>query len=170
MTDRASVEDRLTRRVPRWFFAAPEWIFRLRLGFAVPWWVMLVTTGRRSGRPRRVVLDVIRRDADHIWVLAADGRRADWVRNILADPRVMVWHGGRRQQATARPLDPVAAIDFSLEVYRRRPRYVRAVYRVLGEPIESEEDVRRLAAGTLPVELVLDRQSLRRDPAPRVSR
>jgi len=146
---------RLTRRVPRWFFAAPEWVFRLRLGFLVPWWLMLVTTGRRSGRPRRVVLDVIRREDDHVWVLAADGRMADWVRNIVADPRVVVWHGAHRRQATARLLDPSDAVAFGLEVYRRRPSYVRAVYRVLGERITSEKDVRRVAATTQPVELVL---------------
>jgi deazaflavin-dependent oxidoreductase (nitroreductase family) len=155
MTGHATTDERITRRIPRWILAAPEWLIRLRLGFLVPWWVMVVTTGRRSGRPRRVVLDVIRRDGDRLWVLAADGRRADWVRNILADPRVEIWHGAQRRPARARLLDPSAAVEFGLEVYRRRPAYVRAVYRVFGERITSEDDVRRLASGTQPVELVL---------------
>ncbi len=144
---------RLTRRIPRWVFRLPELIFRLRLGFLVPWWVMVVTTGRRSGLQRRVVLDVIRRDEGRLWVIAADGRRADWVRNIEADPRVEVWHRTGRHRATTRPLAESEAVEFGVELYRRRPGYVRAVYRMLGESIETEDDVRRLAGGTLPVEL-----------------
>jgi deazaflavin-dependent oxidoreductase (nitroreductase family) len=133
----------------------PEWLFRLRLGGLVPWWVMLVTTGRRSGRPRRVVLDVIRREGDRIWVVAADGKRADWVRNLMADPHLEVWHRRRRYRAIARLLDERQADEMIVAVYRRRPAYVRAVYRLLGERVASEEDARRLASELQPVELTL---------------
>ena len=155
MRDHAAPE-RVTRRIPRWIFRFPELIFRLRLGFLAPWWLMLVTTGRRSGRPRRVVLDVIRRDDGRLWIIAADGRRADFVRNIEADPRVEVWHRGSRHRATARPLEEADAAIFAVDLYRRRPGYLRAVYRMLGERIESEEDVRRLASATLPIQLRLE--------------
>jgi deazaflavin-dependent oxidoreductase (nitroreductase family) len=148
-------DERPTRRIPRWVYAMPEWLFRLRLGGLVPWWVMLVTIGRRSGQPRRVVLDVVRREGDRIWVVAADGKRADWVRNLMADPHLEVWHRWRRHRAEARLLDEREADEMIVELYRRRPTYVRAVYRLLGERVESEEDARRLAAGLQPVELTL---------------
>lgn len=148
---------RRTGRIRRWVYGMPVWLFRLRLGGLLPWWVMLVTTGRRSGRRRRVVLDVIRRTDDRISVLAADGRRADWVRNLMADPRLEVWHRWRRHRALAELLDESAAAEMLLDLYHRRPAYVRAVSRVMGERVESEADVRRLAGVLQPVELTLER-------------
>jgi deazaflavin-dependent oxidoreductase (nitroreductase family) len=59
---------------------------------------LLETTGRRSGRPRRVpVGDGLR--GDRFWIVAEHGRHADYVRNIERDPRVRVkvgrhWHAG----------------------------------------------------------------------------
>lgn len=154
--DARAAADRPTRRIPRWVYAMPEWLFRLRLGGLVPWWLMLVTTGRRSGRRRRVVLDVVRRTGDRIWVVAADGRRADWVRNLVADPRVEVWHRWRRHRAEGRLVDEGATDEIVLDLYRQRPAYVRAVFRVLGEHVDSADDVRRLAARLQLVEFTLE--------------
>jgi deazaflavin-dependent oxidoreductase (nitroreductase family) len=59
------------------------------LGIPPPGDALLETTGRRSGRPVRTpVCDGL--DGETFWLLAQRGRRADWVRNIEADPRVRV--------------------------------------------------------------------------------
>ena len=51
--------------------------------------VLLETTGRRTGQRRRTpVCDG--RDGDTFWLVAQRGRHADWVRNIVANPRVGV--------------------------------------------------------------------------------
>ena len=56
----------------------------LPLGFA-----LLETTGRRSGRPRRTpVGDGL--VADTFWIVAEHGQEANYVRNLLANPRVRV--------------------------------------------------------------------------------
>jgi deazaflavin-dependent oxidoreductase (nitroreductase family) len=78
------------------------------LGFPPPGDALLETTGRRTGLPRRTpVCDGL--DGEVFWLLAQRGRRADWVRNIQANPRVrvkvrggsgVVWRAG-----TARILD-----------------------------------------------------------------
>jgi hypothetical protein len=88
-------------------------------------------------------------------VVAADGKRADWVRNLMADRQLEVWHRWRRHRSVARLLDEREADELTVEVYRRRPTYVRAAYRLLGERVESEQDARRLATGLQPVELTL---------------
>ncbi|MGB6577434.1 MAG: nitroreductase/quinone reductase family protein [Streptosporangiaceae bacterium] len=50
---------------------------------------MLETTGRRTGLPRRTpVCDGL--DGEVFWLVAQRGRRADWDRNIQANPRVRV--------------------------------------------------------------------------------
>ena len=71
--------------------------------------VDITTTGRRSGRPRRI----------EIWMLAVDGRffvtgtsgRRDWMANLLADPRLVV-HLKQRVRAdlpaTATPVTDAA--------------------------------------------------------------
>ena len=56
----------------------------LPLGFA-----LLETTGRRSGRPRRTpVGDGL--VADTFWIVAEHGQEANYVRNLIANPRVRV--------------------------------------------------------------------------------
>ncbi len=97
-----------------------EWVnnrlvrFGLRHGFAPRAFVLLETTGRRSGKPRYTPVGNGLTDgptADTFWLVAAHGTQADYVRNLLAQPRVRVkvhrvWRSG-----TALPLpedDPVA--------------------------------------------------------------
>ncbi|NEY35892.1 nitroreductase family deazaflavin-dependent oxidoreductase [Streptomyces sp. PRKS01-65] len=68
------------------------------------------TTGRVRGLPRRTPVGG-RRAGDSPWLVAECGGRAQYVRDIRADPRVRVRIGGRRHPGTARPLpdgDPVA--------------------------------------------------------------
>src|SRR6185369_2779422 len=64
-------------------------------------WLLLTTTGRRSGRPHVVMLDAVGHDpvSDTFYVQPADGRRADWVRNVAATPDVIAEARGRRFEA-----------------------------------------------------------------------
>jgi deazaflavin-dependent oxidoreductase (nitroreductase family) len=66
----------------------------------VPWWSLLETTGRKSGRPRHTPVGNGLRDAT-FWIVAEHGRRAGYVRNIQANPRVRVRVGGRWRTGTA---------------------------------------------------------------------
>lgn len=150
MTAAALRPSRPTQRLPRWFMRVPELAFRLHLSRLVPWLVMIETIGRRTGKPRRVVLDVARREGSGLWVLAGDGYEARWLMNLLAHPTCRVWHRGRRYVARAK-VGGVDAGDLSVEVFRDRPFYVKAVYLGLGKRIRSEADVRRAVEGVVPV-------------------
>jgi hypothetical protein len=68
---------------------------------------MLEHTGRKSGLPRYVVLEVVRRLSDDRYVVPSGlGTAADWYRNITQEPRVHVSVGRLRHvPATARRLD-----------------------------------------------------------------
>lgn len=70
-------------------------------GVAPPTYAILETTGRKSGRRRRTPVGN-GLDGDTFWIVAEHGRRAGYVRNIEADPRVRVkvegrWRSGRAQ-------------------------------------------------------------------------
>ena len=75
----------------------------------VPGVALLETTGRSSGKPRRnPVSDGLR--GDTFWIIAEHGRKAGYVRNIAANPRVRLRVRGRWRSGTAHILpddDPV---------------------------------------------------------------
>lgn len=61
----------------------------LSLGIAPPGYAFLETTGRRTGTRRRTpVGDGL--EGATFWIVAEHGRRAAYVRNLEADPRVRV--------------------------------------------------------------------------------
>ncbi len=77
-----------------------------RVAGYVPWWSLLETTGRKSGRPRRNPIGN-GLDGDTFWIVAEHGRSASYVRNIKANPNVRVRVGGRWRtgRATLMPQD-----------------------------------------------------------------
>lgn len=83
--------------------------FMLERGIAPKNYALLETTGRKSGQPRRTPLGNGLR-GEHFWILTEHGRRAAYVRNIEADPRVRVKVGRRWYEGTAHVLpddDPI---------------------------------------------------------------
>ncbi len=75
----------------------------LEAGIVPRGWALLETTGRRSGKPRRVPVGDGLRGA-HFWIVAEHGRHANYVRNLEADPRVRVKVGRRWLSGTAHVL------------------------------------------------------------------
>ncbi len=61
----------------------------LKVGLAPPTYALLETTGRRSGLPRQIPV-ANGFEGDTFWLIAALGERAQYVRNIRAEPRVRV--------------------------------------------------------------------------------
>jgi deazaflavin-dependent oxidoreductase (nitroreductase family) len=91
-----------------------------------PWWVLLETTGRRSGMARRTPLARGPVEGDTTWLISVHGRHAEWVRNAEANPRVRIrlrgrWHAGR---ASLQIYEPT--------ILRRFNAYARAGPRLLG--------------------------------------
>ncbi|MEA2180869.1 MAG: hypothetical protein QOF69_54 [Solirubrobacteraceae bacterium] len=63
---------------------------------------LLETTGRKSGEPRRTpVSNGLERATNTFWIVAEMGRKAAYVRNIEAEPRVRVRVRGRWRTGTA---------------------------------------------------------------------
>jgi deazaflavin-dependent oxidoreductase (nitroreductase family) len=85
-----------------------EWVnnrltrFALRHGFAPRAYALLETVGRRTGRPRHTPVGN-GLAGDTFWLIAAHGRQADYVLNLLDNPRVRVkLMRGSARQADAR--------------------------------------------------------------------
>jgi deazaflavin-dependent oxidoreductase (nitroreductase family) len=80
-----------------------------RAGLPTPTVVVLETTGRRSGKRRRVPVTRMV-EGDTVWIVTEHGRRAGYVRNIEANPRVRVRAGRRWRSGRARILGPASAV------------------------------------------------------------
>lgn len=80
-------------------------ITRGRRGLSPPAAVLLLTTtGRKSGQPRRVPVLYLR-DGDRLWVVASNygrERHPAWSANLLADPDASVSIRGRERDVRAR--------------------------------------------------------------------
>jgi len=84
-----------------------------------PWWVVLETTGRRSGEARRVPLARGPIDGRTTWVIAVHGPHASFAHNIAADPRVRLKLRGRWRGGSA------ALVPMDDDVLARFSRYAR---------------------------------------------
>lgn len=75
-----------------------------RVAGHVPWWSLLETTGRKSGKPwRNPIGNGL--DGDTFWIVAEHGHQAGYVKNIKAHPRVRLRIGGRWRTGTAHILE-----------------------------------------------------------------
>ena len=95
-------------------------------------WLALTTTGRRSGRPHTVMLDVIGRDAaGAVYVQPAEPRAA-WVLNARANAAVTVEVDGRTYVATAVEVTGAEGAAAVLRFIRTHPLYARLVVWLVG--------------------------------------
>jgi deazaflavin-dependent oxidoreductase (nitroreductase family) len=90
-----------------------------------PWWVLLETTGNRTGRRRVTPLASGPSDHQGMWLIAVHGRHSGWVRNLEATPQVRLKHRGRWRSGTAsiHPLNPETLERFNAYA-RSGPRFV----------------------------------------------
>ena len=108
---------------------AEQWKRRLAVGFwrvvnpvtrplagVAPWWVLVETTGRVSGKRRRTPIARGPGDDGGMWLIAAHGRHAGWVKNLSAQPAVRMRHRGRWLDGVAslHPVDDARVSTFNL--------------------------------------------------------
>jgi deazaflavin-dependent oxidoreductase (nitroreductase family) len=118
-----------------------------RAGIPLPGLVLLETTGRKSGQPRRVPVGKAI-EGETLWIVSEHGRRSSYVRNIEANPRVRVrigreWRPGKAQ---------VLPEDDWRERQRRLPNRVNsaAVRLMASDPVTVRVDLDRPASAESP--------------------
>ncbi|MFP5376203.1 MAG: nitroreductase family deazaflavin-dependent oxidoreductase [Acidimicrobiia bacterium] len=84
----------------------------------------LTTTGRRTGRPHRIEIWYAA-EGNTLYLLAGGGRSSDWVRNLCADPNVLVELGGDVRPGLARVVETGHEADTAraLVFGKYAPRY-----------------------------------------------
>ncbi|NIJ12473.1 deazaflavin-dependent oxidoreductase (nitroreductase family) [Saccharomonospora amisosensis] len=141
------------RGLLRWAFRFPIQLYRLRLGRLLGGRLLLLHhIGRVSGKPRRIVLEVVEHGGDGSYVVVSGfGPKADWYRNVLANPDVTVQVGGRTVAATARPVPKEEAAQIMVRYGSAHPRLARYLFpRLMGLEINGSESDFREAGRHLP--------------------
>jgi deazaflavin-dependent oxidoreductase (nitroreductase family) len=150
-----SIIDRPPGKALRLGLRLPIWLYRARMGWLLDdRFLMLTHTGRRSGLPRRTVIEVVRHDrqADTYYVVSGWGEKSDWYQNIKKNPAVTVHVGGREFRAMAQfiPLD--RAIDILESYARKHPMAFQELSGLfLGGRMQPGSDAPKLLAERMPM-------------------
>jgi len=133
----------------RWLVRMPIGLYRAGLGFLFgKRLLMLEHTGRKSGARRRVVLEVLARSAPGEYVIIAGfAGKAQWYRNVTANPRVRVSTGFRRNMAAlAEPMpqaESAAVLRGFIEDHPADWKKMQPVFEhVCGRPVDTMPMVR----------------------------
>ena len=103
--------------------------------------LLLEHVGRKSGARRYAVLEVVDHPAaDEYVIVSGFGETAQWYRNVIANPRVRVSVGLRRNvPATATPLAP-EAVEKTVERYaERHPRTWRTLNEAMADALNTPD-------------------------------
>lgn len=140
----------------RLLFRAPIWLYRARLGFLLgKRFCMIEHRGRKTGRMRRTVLEVVARSGGPIYVAAAWGKKAEWLKNLEADPHVVVHSAGSRYETKAIVIDHDRANTVLSDYADHHPKTLRSLARFMLEDPGStvEQSIERIASSVPIVEL-----------------
>jgi deazaflavin-dependent oxidoreductase (nitroreductase family) len=138
------------RGVLRWALRVPIWLYRAHLGRVLGHQFLLLThRGRKSGRLRQTVLEVVHYNrATRTYVVASGwGVTSDWYRNIQQNPAVTVESGSGRVVAQAVVLPPAQAADELRTYAAHHPFRARELTRLItGTPFRGHPaEIVRLA-------------------------
>lgn len=150
----------------RGFVRAPIWVYRARLGFVFGTrLLMLEHVGRTSGLRRYVVLEIVDHPAPRRYVVVSGfGDRAQWLRNVVANPEVNVYLGSRTPApAMAHRLDVDTSAEALGRYARAHPRSWAKLRPVLEETLGTRIDERGTELPMVAIDLVAkpDRASKR---------
>ena len=110
-------------------------LYKLGLGPVMGQFVLLLTTiGRKSGKRRVTPLQYEEVKGD-FYVASVRGSKADWIRNIQANPSVEVKVKTMNLHGQAKTItDPIQIADFLELRLERRPQMVGRIMRAAGLP------------------------------------
>jgi deazaflavin-dependent oxidoreductase (nitroreductase family) len=139
----------------RLLYRTPIYLYRAGLGWLLgERFLLLNHVGRRSGRPRQAVLEVIDIDRENgtYFVASGFGRKSHWYQNIVVHPYVNIQVGRRRLVVTAVPLPPKTSGQALVDYAQRNPGTAKALIGLLGISSDgSEASYRTIGEELIPV-------------------
>lgn len=121
---------------------APIGLYRAGLGGLLGQrFLLLHHTGRKTGKPRRTVLEVVDRDrdTDTYYVAVGFGPGSDWFKNLLHTPAARIEVGSRELDVRAQPLSVQEGAELMCRYAREHPRAARSLAKFMGYEVDGSE-------------------------------
>ncbi|MAU00258.1 MAG: nitroreductase [Anaerolineaceae bacterium] len=137
----------------RFLFRAPIFLYRIGLGGLLgKRFLLLNHIGRKSGKQRQTVLEVVNHDkeTDTFYIASGFGKKSDWYLNILEHPKVNIQVGWRKMAVTAVPLTPEESGQAMVDYARRYPTAAKNLSKILGFEVSTEEEYRTVGREHIP--------------------
>lgn len=155
MPEKVAKVKRPSTGLKRWLFRAPIWLYRIGLGgLMTKRMVLLNHVGRKSGKLRQAVVEVVKYDKaiDTVYIASGWGAKSDWYRNLLANPEITIQVGWRRMAVTAVPLTPEQSGEAMVDYAHRYPTAAKVLSkRLLGYEVDgTDEDYYALGHDAVP--------------------
>jgi len=132
----------------------PIWFYRAGLGWLLGNRMLLLShTGRKSGKIRQNVLEVIdsTTDKQSYTVVSGFGPKSDWYQNISLNPDVELQVGMEKYRATAYHLDLDESEKVFLDYVNKFPRVFRSLANLIGYEIDHTPEGYREFARQIPI-------------------
>ena len=132
----------------------PIWFFRLGLGWIFGGRFLLLShTGRKTGKNRQAVLEIIHHSIENqtYTVASGFGPKSDWYRNVIANPDVNIQVGFKRMKAIAHQLDPDQAEPVFLEYVDQYPQSIRFLTMSPGYELEHTTEGYKAFSRQIPI-------------------
>ena len=138
----------------RFALRCPIGLYRVRLDWLLGHRFALVThRGRRSGRVRRTVVELVRYEPATKECIVAFGRgaRSDWYRDLRSHPALLIESGHDRYVTERRFLAPEEVVAELRDDARRHPNAARLIGRCLGVALGESQAALSTLAAALPM-------------------
>jgi len=132
----------------------PVYLYRWKLGFLLgDRFVLLTHRGRTSGRVFETPVEVVQHDhATHEYVVCSGtGPRADWFRNLQAEPVLQIQVRSRRWVPSQRFLDSVEAAQRFAGYEHDHPRTARRLLASMGNSYDGTDEGRVAMMAQMPM-------------------
>jgi deazaflavin-dependent oxidoreductase (nitroreductase family) len=136
----------------RWIFKIPILYYKLGLGWMLEKrFLLLKTTGRRSGKLRQTPLEFVYNAQDDSYRVSPGwGGKTDWYKNVLNDPLVTVQVGRRKFKAVAESAPDEEAAEFMMNASHRHPSMDKIWNRWSDRPVDGSRQSYIYAAKYFP--------------------
>ncbi len=123
----------------KWLFKLPVLQYRLGMGWMIgKYFLLLITTGRKTGKPRYTALEYIYDKENGSYRIAAGwGGKTDWYRNLLKNPCAHVQVGRRNFDAVAEKASDEGVAKHMMDVSKLNPRMDKVWNRWSDKPVDG---------------------------------
>ncbi len=140
----------------RHLWRAPIYLYRAGLGFLLgKRFLLLNHIGRKTGRPRQAIVEVVRYDPETqtYFVASGFGKESNWYRNLQAHPDITIQVGNKKMRAHARFLPAEASAEEMARYARHHRRVAMGLAKLVGLELDTpdnEEEWRKVGKEYIP--------------------